>query len=74
MFMLCGVFYPITTLPPSVQGFVQVLPLTHAVELVRPLIAGGPVHHAALHVAVLLAYALAGYYLAVILARRRLLL
>ncbi|MGA7799668.1 MAG: ABC transporter permease [Gammaproteobacteria bacterium] len=73
MFMLCGVFYPITTLPPAVQGFVQILPLTHAVELVRPLIAGGTVHQPLLHVAVLAAYALGGYYLAVILARRRLL-
>ena len=73
MFMLCGVFYPIETLPAGVQNFVQILPLTHAVALTRPLVAGGAVHHASVHLLVLAGYALAGYYLAVVLARRRLL-
>lgn len=73
MFMLCGVFYPISTLPPVVQSLVQILPLTHAVELIRPLLAGGPILQAPLHIAVLTAYAAGGYFLAVILARRRLL-
>jgi len=72
MFMLCGVFYPISSLPAVLQSFVQVLPLTHAVALVRPLVAGQEITHAALHVAVLLAYAAASYYLAVVLIRKRL--
>lgn len=72
MFILCGVFYPIDTLPAAVQGFVQVLPLTHAVALARPLVVGLPVTDALLHVAVLAAYALLGFYVAVVLVRRRL--
>lgn len=73
MFILCGVFYPVSTLPQAVQGFVQVLPLTHAVALARPLVAGVPLTDAALHVAVLAAYALVSFYVAVVLVRRRLL-
>jgi lipooligosaccharide transport system permease protein len=73
MFMLCGVFYPVTSLPEAMQGFVQLLPLTHAVALTRPLVAGGPLLHPGLHLAVLALYAVLGYYLAVVLVRRRLL-
>ncbi|MFA7097217.1 MAG: ABC transporter permease [Gammaproteobacteria bacterium] len=72
MFIVCGVFYPIETLPAPLQSAVQVLPLTHAVALVRPLVAGGAVTDVALHVSVLLAYTVVGYYLAVVLVRRRL--
>lgn len=72
MFVVCGVFYPVTSLPETLQAIVIYLPLTHAVELVRPLAAGLPVENAALHVAVLGAYALVGFYLAVVLTRRRL--
>lgn len=73
MFLLCGVFYPVDTLPPIVQSVVQVLPLTHAVALVRPLVAGLTVSDVALHLAVMLIYAAVGYYIAVVLVRRRLL-
>jgi lipooligosaccharide transport system permease protein len=72
MFLLCGVFYPISSLPEAIQGFVQVLPLTHAVALTRPLVAGGAMTDPALHLAVLAAYAVATFYLAVVLVRRRL--
>lgn len=72
MFILCGVFYPIETLPAALQGFVQLLPLTHAVALTRPLVAGQPLDAPLLHAAVLAIYALASYYLAVVLVRRRL--
>lgn len=72
MFILCGVFYPIESLPELMQGLVQVLPLTHAVALARPLVAGQPVTDPALHVLVLLLYAAAGYYASVVLVRRRL--
>jgi lipooligosaccharide transport system permease protein len=50
-----------------------VLPLTHATELVRPLFLGLMPPHAVRNVAVLLAYAAAGFYAAMILFRRRLL-
>jgi lipooligosaccharide transport system permease protein len=72
MFILCGVFYPVSTLPAALQSVVQFLPLTHAVALVRPLMAGLEPQSVLVHLAVLLAYALASYYLAVVLVRRRL--
>jgi len=72
MFILCGVFYPVSSLPETMQTIVQVLPLTHAIDLVRPIVSGQAVTNIFLHVAVLLAYAAIGYYLAVILVRRRL--
>ncbi|MDH3671315.1 MAG: ABC transporter permease [Gammaproteobacteria bacterium] len=72
MFMLCGVFYPTKALPEFFQWFVQVLPLTHAVALARPLMVGQPPTDVTLHISILLAYAVIGYYIAVILTRRRL--
>lgn len=73
MFILSGVFYPVSSLPGPLQTLVQILPLSHAVDLVRPLIAGQPLTNVPLHLAVLLVYALVGYSVAVILVRRRLL-
>ncbi len=72
MFIVCGVFYPISSLPEALQSFVQILPLTHAVALVRPLVAGGPVTDVALHLGVLVAYAVAGLSIATVMVRRRL--
>lgn len=72
MMMLCGVFFPIDSLPTWLQLAVQVLPLTHAVELVRPLVVGGDSAGAWLHLLVLGAYAGVSYYVAVVLVRRRL--
>lgn len=72
MFMLCGVFFPISTFPDALQTAVQVLPLTHAVELTRPIITGQPLQNPGLHISVLLLYAGIGYYLAVVFTRRRL--
>ncbi len=72
MFVLCGVFYPIESLPDFAQPLVQGLPLTHAVAVVRPLVAAQPVSGLALHVVVLIAYALVSYYVAVVLVRKRL--
>ena len=60
-------------LPATLQAVSWALPLTHATELVRPLILGQAPPHAALHVAVLLAYAAVAFYVAMILFRRRLL-
>jgi lipooligosaccharide transport system permease protein len=72
MFILCGVFYPIDTLPAAMQGAVQLLPLTHAVMLTRSLIAGAELASPLTHIGVLLLYAAAGYYVAVMLIRKRL--
>jgi lipooligosaccharide transport system permease protein len=73
MLILGGVFYPIDTLPTAVQSAVQVLPLTHAVALTRPLMTGQPLHTPLLHLAVLAGYAATSFYVAVALVRRRLL-
>jgi len=73
MFILSGVFYPVTSLPVALQSLVQLLPLAHAVDLIRPLVAGLPLSNVALHLAVLAGYGAVGYFIAVRLTRRRLL-
>jgi lipooligosaccharide transport system permease protein len=73
MTILCGVFFPIEQLPAFLQVAAQALPLTHAVQLVRPLFLGEMPQLVLLHVIVLLAYAAAGFYAATVLFRRRLL-
>jgi lipooligosaccharide transport system permease protein len=73
MTILCGVFFPIEQLPGFLQVAAQALPLTHAVQLVRPLFLGELPQHIGVHVAVLLGYAVAGFYAAAVLFRRRLL-
>lgn len=73
MMLLSGVFYPVAQLPEPFQALAQVLPLTHAVALVRPLMSGAAPARPLFDAAVLAAYAAAGIYCAVVLARRRLL-
>src|SRR3990172_9396733 len=73
MMLVCGVFFPVSQLPVPLQAVTQVLPLTHAVELVRPLMTGVVPSGIALHLAVLAGYAIAGFYIALVLTRRRLL-
>lgn len=71
MFLLCGVFYPVASLPEWMQPAVQLLPLSHAVAIVRPLATGGAVEGLALHLAVLAGFAAVGFHVAVALVRRR---
>jgi lipooligosaccharide transport system permease protein len=73
MVLFCGVFFPVDKLPPILQGLAAVLPLTHAVDLVRPLVSGVVPPRAGMHVLVLLAYAAVAFQAALILSRRRLL-
>jgi lipooligosaccharide transport system permease protein len=73
MSMLCGVFFPTAQLPEALQMLSSVLPLTHATDLVRPLILGEAPSNIPLHVLALLAYGLVAFYAAVVLFRRRLL-
>jgi lipooligosaccharide transport system permease protein len=73
MAMLSGVFYPMDPLPQALRVFAQVLPLTHAVALVRPLVQGEAPTQVVVHVAVLLGYAAVAFYAATVLFRRRLL-
>ncbi|MDD2701724.1 MAG: ABC transporter permease [Sideroxydans sp.] len=72
MMLLCGVFFPVSQLPEVLQALAAALPLTHAVDLARPLMNGTVPAQALFHIGVLLAYALAGFYISLILFRRRL--
>lgn len=73
MVLLCGVFYPVSQLPGFLQDVSGVLPLTHAIELVRPLILGQAPGRIFTHVFALAAWCVTSYWLAVVLTRRRLL-
>jgi lipooligosaccharide transport system permease protein len=73
MVLLCGVFFPTDQLPGVLQAVSAVLPLTHAVQLARPLVVGVAPAEPAFHVLVLLAYAAVAFYVALVLTRRRLL-
>jgi lipooligosaccharide transport system permease protein len=73
MMLVCGVFFPVEQLPGWLQGIAQALPLTHAVAIARPLMTGAVPPAVLPHVLVLAAYAAAGFYIALVLTRRRLL-
>ncbi len=68
---LSGVFFPLNTLPPAVQVLSQALPLTHAVALVRPLFMDRWPTDVLLHLGVLVAYAVVGFWVALALTRKR---
>jgi lipooligosaccharide transport system permease protein len=71
MLLLSGVFFPTSQLPAVVQHVTYALPLTHAVELIRPAMLGRPPADVALHVAVLVAYAIVPFFVSAALFRRR---
>ncbi|GAB2180012.1 ABC transporter permease [Denitratisoma sp. agr-D3] len=73
MTLLSGVFFPLEQLPGVLQGLAQVLPLSHAVALIRPLLLGTMPDQILLHMGVLLLIALTSFAVALKLARRRLL-
>jgi lipooligosaccharide transport system permease protein len=73
MMLICGVFFPVEQLPGWLQSAAQALPLTHAVSIARPIMNGAVPTGAMTHLLVLATYALAGFYLALVLTRRRLL-
>lgn len=73
MIFLSGVYYPTSQLPSWLQAFAQVLPLTAAVNLIRPLVLGAWPDAPVADIATLVAYCVAGFYLATVLTRRRLL-
>ena len=73
MFLFSGVFFPLDGMPIAVQWGAQLLPLTHAIAIVRPLMTGQPLLHLLPHLLVLLAYGAVAFYLAIRLLRRRLL-
>lgn len=73
MMFLSGVYYPTTQLPEWLQLIANVLPLGAAVNLVRPLILGQWPNAPMRDIVILAAYCVAGFYLATVLTRRRLL-
>ena len=72
MMMLSGVFFPVEQLPATFQAVSAILPLTHAIDLARPLLSGVVPSNIWLHIGVLLAYTLIGFYLSLVLFRKRL--
>jgi lipooligosaccharide transport system permease protein len=73
MLLLSGVFFPVDQMPATLRAISAVLPLSHAIDIARPLLTGHVPEALLLHIAVLLAYAGASYYVALVLTRRRLL-
>ncbi|MCX7224584.1 MAG: ABC transporter permease [Burkholderiales bacterium] len=71
MMFLSGIFFPLEQLPPAVRLASQCLPLTNAVALVRPLFMDQWPPQALQHGLALVAYAVAGFWLALALTRRR---
>jgi lipooligosaccharide transport system permease protein len=71
MVFTSGVFFPREQLPAWLLAVTDWLPLTHAVELVRPLFLGQWPTDALRHVVVLVVVALASYWLATALIRKR---
>jgi lipooligosaccharide transport system permease protein len=71
MMFVSGVYYPQDTLPTWLKAIAQWLPLSAAVELARPLMLGEWPPRVALPLALLLAYATGGWFLARTLTRRR---
>ena len=71
MMFLSGVFFPRDQLPQAVRWLSEVLPLTHAVALVRPLFLDRWPTDTLLHLGVLLAYAAVGFWVALALTRKR---
>ncbi|MCE2880575.1 MAG: ABC transporter permease [Comamonadaceae bacterium] len=71
MMFLSGVFFPRDQLPPLLRVVSDWLPLTNAVELVRPLFMDRWPEAPLRHLAVLATYAVVAFWLALVLTRRR---
>lgn len=71
MMFLSGIFFPLSQLPPLVRALAQWLPLTNAVALVRPLFMDQWPSDWLRPLAVLAAYALIGFWVALALTRKR---
>jgi lipooligosaccharide transport system permease protein len=71
MMFLSGVFFPREQLPGVIRAFSEWLPLTSAVELVRPMFMDQWPAHPLRHLLVLAVYAVAAFWAALALTRRR---
>ena len=68
---LSGVFFPRDQLPGVMRTISDWLPLTAAVELIRPLFLGQWPAHGLQNLALLVVYAVAGFWIALALTRKR---
>ena len=73
MMLVSGVFFPADQLPAALHSIASWLPLSHAVELARPLLLGQVPANCLGHVLALLGIAGVAFYIALVLTRRRLL-
>ena len=71
MMFLSGIFFPRDQLPPIVRAIADWLPLSAAVELVRPLFMDRWPEHALRHALVLAVCAVAAFWVALALTRKR---
>jgi len=71
MMFLSGVFFPRDQLPAAVRAATDWLPLTAAVELVRPMFMDRWPQEPLRHLLVLAAYAVVAFWIALALTRRR---
>ncbi len=71
MMFLSGIFFPQTQLPEAVRAVAQWLPLTAAVELVRPLFMDQWPAHPWRHGAVLVVFTVGAFWVALALTRKR---
>ncbi len=71
MMFLSGVYFPRDQLPVAMRVAYEALPLTVAVELTRPLFLGQWPAHGLQYLAVLVAYAVMGFWVALALTRKR---
>lgn len=71
MLLLSGVFFPLDGMPAIIRFAAELFPLTHAIELVRPLMTGRPLVDIGLHLGVIVLYASVSLYFAVIRIKRR---
>ena len=73
MMLMSGVFFPVDQLPSALQVVTAALPLSHAVDMARPLMTGTVPAYWGIHLCTLTLYAIIGFYVALALTRKRLL-
>ena len=73
MMLMSGVFFPVDQLPSALQVVTAALPLSHAVDMARPLMIGTVPAYWGIHLCTLTLYAIIGFYVALALTRKRLL-
>jgi lipooligosaccharide transport system permease protein len=71
MMFLSGIFFPLDTLPEMVRWIANILPLTQAVALVRPLFLDQWPSNVLLHVGILVVYGAGSWLIALHLTRKR---